>query len=300
MLNAGYWLLATSYWLLDMNQHIYWHAPLWEVLLVILTSLAFLGWLLVRALRRPDLPAALSAIHPAMNDQPLFFFDRVQGITCVNNAAEQTLNNLPVSQQQSLLDALADTLLEAYEEARITRQRDWPEANYTLIAAPIFGQLDDVTGVLALVITEIPLPPAARLIDEHLAAEPEAWLTLGPALRLHRTRPVVHVRRIGPMTAGGATATWQEYQLSHTEETLLRYLLERQAEAQTLETLFCAVWPDDEVDRYGLRPDQKNRLQRLICQLRRHVEPDPRNPRYVCTIHGVGYVLYLEGEPTVR
>ena len=79
-----------------MNQHIYWHAPLWEVLLVILTSLAFLGWLLVRALRRPDLPAALSAIHPAMNDQPLFFFDRVQGITCVNNAAEQTLDELTV------------------------------------------------------------------------------------------------------------------------------------------------------------------------------------------------------------
>jgi DNA-binding response OmpR family regulator len=130
--------------------------------------------------------------------------------------------------------------------------------------------------------------------------EAEAWLTLGPTLRLHRTRPVVHVKRIGPTTAEKATATWQEYQLSYMEETLLRYLLERQAEVQTSEALFRVVWPDDEVGRYGLRPDQRDRLRRLVCQLRLHVEPDPRNPRYVCTAHGVGYVLYLEGEPTVQ
>jgi DNA-binding winged helix-turn-helix (wHTH) protein len=263
-------------------------------------GLVFLGWIVIRALRRPDLSAALSAINPALNDQPLLFFDRVKGVTCLNDAAEQILNNLPASQQQSLLDALADTLLEAYEEARITRQRDWPEADYTLVAAPIFGQPDDVAGVLALVITEIPLPPAARLVDEHLAAETQVWLTLGPTLRLHRTRPVVHVRRISPTTVEITTATWQEYQLSPTEETLLRYLVEHPAEVQTAEMLFRVVWPEDEVDRYGLRPGQKNRLQRLVCQSRRHVEPDPHNPRYVCTAHGVGYVLYLEREPIIQ
>jgi len=111
---------------------------------------------------------------------------------------------------------------------------------------------------------------------------------------------VVHVRRISPTTVEITTATWQEYQLSHTEETLLRYLLEHQTEVQTLEMLFCVVWPDDKVDRYGLHPDQKDRLRHLACQLRRHVEPDPRNPRYVCTAHGVGYVLYLEREPIIQ
>jgi len=279
-----------------VSQHVYWHAPLWEVLLVGLISLTFLGWLIMRALRRPDLSAALSAISPALSDQPLFFFERVKGVTCLNDAAEQILNNLPVSQQQFLLDVLTETLLEAYEEARVTRHQDWPEAEHALVAVPIFGRPDGVTGVLALVIAEIPPPPAERPVDEHLAAEPEAWLTLSPVLRLHRTRPVVHVRRIGP----NAVATWQEYRLSHTEETLLRYLLEHQAEVQTAETLFRAVWPEDEVDSYGLRPDQKNRLQRLVYQLRQHVEPDPRNPRYVCTAHGIGYVLYLEQEPTVQ
>ncbi len=285
--------------MLDMGQHVYWHAPLWEVLLVVLMSLVLLGWLVVCALRRLNLPAALSAINPALNDQPLLFFDRVKDVTCLNDAAEQILNNLPASQQQSLLDALADTLLEAYEEARITRQQDWPESDYTLVAVPIFRQPDDVTGVLALVITETSLPPPDRPADELLAAETKAWLTLGSTLRLHRTRPVVHVRRASPTTAENATVTWQEYQLSHMEETLLRYLLEHQTGVQTSETLFRVVWPDDKVDRYGLRPDQKDRLRSLVCQLRRHVEPDPHNPRYVCTAHGVGYVLYLEQEPAV-
>ncbi|MBE9472428.1 MAG: winged helix-turn-helix domain-containing protein [Anaerolineae bacterium] len=283
-----------------MGQHVYWHAPLWEVLLVVLTSLVLLGWLVVRALRRPDLSAALSAINPALNDQPLFFFDRVKGVTCLNDAAEQTFNSLLASQQQFLLDVLTETLLEAYKEARITRRQDWPDSDYTLIAAPIFRQPDGVTGVLALVTAETPLPPADRPVVELLAAETKAWLTLGPTLRLHRTRPVVYVRRISPTTAEVATATWQEYRLSHTEETLLRYLLEHRAEVQTAETLFRAVWPDDEVDRYGLRPDQRDRLRRLVCQLRQHVEPDPHNPRYVCTAHGIGYVLYLEQEPTVQ
>lgn len=283
-----------------MGQYVYWHAPLWEVLLVILISLALLGWLVVCLLRRLDLAAALSAIHPALNDQPLFFFDCVKGLTCLNEAAEQTLNTLPASRQQFLLDVLTETLLEAYQEARITRQQDWPESDHTLIAAPISRQPDVVAGVLALVTTETPLPPAVRLTEEHLAVETEAWLTLGRTLRLHCTRPVVRVRRISSTTAEKATAIWQEYQLSHMEETLLRYLLEHQAEVQTSETLFRVVWPDDEVDRYGLRPDQRDRLRHLVCQLRRHVEPDPRNPRYVCTVHGVGYVLYLEQEATVQ
>jgi hypothetical protein len=283
-----------------MGQHVYWHAPLWEVLLVILIGLALLGWLVVRLLRRPDLAAMLSAIHPTLNDQPLFFFDCVKGITCLNEAAERTLNNLPASRQQFLLDVLTETLLEAYEEARITRQQDWPESDHTLIAAPISRQPDVIAGVLALVATETPLPPAVGLAEEYRAVKTEAWLTLGRTLRLHCTRPVVHVKRIGPTMAEKATTTWQEYQLSYMEETLLRYLLEHQAEVQTSETLFRVVWPDDKVDRYGLRPDQRDRLRRLVCQLRRHVEPDLRNPRYVCTAHGVGYVLYREQELAVQ
>lgn len=282
-----------------MGQYVYWHAPLWEVLAVALISLALLTWLIARLLRRPDLAAALSAVNPVLNDQPLFFFERVKGITCLNDAARRALDNLPASRQQFLLDVLIETLLEAYEEGHITQQQNWPESDSVLTAIPIFRQPDAVAGVLAIVTTETPLPPAARPIDQHLVAETEDWLTLGPTLRLHRTRPVVHVKRTGPTMGKEATATWQEYQLSHTEETLLRYLLEHRGEVQASETLFRVVWPDDEVDRYGLRPDQRDRLRHLVYQLRQHVEPDPRNPRYVCTAHGLGYVLYLEQAPAV-
>ena len=283
-----------------MSQYVYWHAPLWEILLVALIGLAMLGWLIARALCRPDLSTALSAVNPALNDQPLFFFDRVKGVTCLNDVAEQTLRNLPASQQQSLLDVLMDTLLEACYEARITQQQDWPESDYTLIAVPLSKQPDDVTGVLVLVTAETPLPPPECPVDEPLTAETKYWLTLSPTLRLNRARPVVYVRCISPVAAGNTTATWQEYQLGHMEETLLRYLLEHQAEVQTAEMLFRAIWPEDPVERYGLRPDQKDRLRHLVFQLRRHIEPDPRNPRYVCTAHGVGYVLYLEQEPNVQ
>lgn len=283
-----------------MNQYIYWHAPLWQALLALLISVAFLGWLVRRALRRPDLSAALSTINPALNDQPLFFFDHVKGITSLNGAAEQTLDNLPVSRKRFLLDALTDTLLEAYEEARVTQQRDWPKSDHALVAFPIFRQPDDIAGVLALVTVEIPLPPANDLADAPLAAEAEAWLTLGPTLRLHRTRPVVHVRRASSTTAADARSIWQEHQLSHTEDTLLRYLLGHQAEVKAAQVLFRVVWPDDQVDRYGLRADQKDRLRRLVYQLRNHVEPVPRNPCYVCTAHGAGYVLYQEEESTTQ
>ena len=149
--------------------------------------------------------------------------------------------------------------------------------------------------MLALVAAEMLLPPAERIADEHITAGAEDWLALGPTLRLHRARPVVQVRRVGP----NRVATWQQHQLSHAEDTLLRYLLEHQAEVQAAEMLFRIIWPDDEVDRYGLRPEQKDRLRRLVYQLRRHVEPDPRDPRYVCTAHGIGYVLYRQGEEPI-
>jgi len=78
-----------------MGQHVYWHAPLWEVLLVILIGLALLGWLVVRLLRRPDLAAMLSAIHPTLNDQPLFFFDCVKGITCLKKVSDNSNSPIP-------------------------------------------------------------------------------------------------------------------------------------------------------------------------------------------------------------
>ena len=282
-----------------MTQHLYWHAPLWEVLLVVLISLALVGWLVVRTLRRPDLSSVLSGIHPGLGDQPLFFFNRIAGVRPLNDAAKEILDHLPAP-QQPWLDVLSETLHEADEKVRVTYQQHWPEPGYTLTAVPVSRQPSEILGVLALVTAEPPPPPVERPADERPKAEAKGWLTLGTALRLHDVRPAVLVKRFDPTAAEtiAVAATWQEYQLSHIEETLLRHLLQHQSEIQMSEALFRLVWPEDEVEEYGLRPDQRDRLRRLIYQLRQRVEPDPRNPRHVCTAHGVGYVFYLGREPT--
>jgi hypothetical protein len=280
-----------------MTQYVYWHAALWEVLLMAAVFVALLVWLVGRILHRANLTTALAAVKPALRDQPLFFFDFVEGITCLNDAAQRILDGLPDAQRQFLLNVLTETLLEALTEARPTQQPDWPEPGCVLFAAPVAREPDDVQGVLAMVTAEAPLPPASHPVEER-SAEDRHWLPLGPALRLHRTRPVARVRRAVPAAIGGAEASWQKSPLSHLEETLLRHLVEHQAEVQAVEVLFRAIWPKDPVDEYGLRADQKERLRRLVFQVRQRVEPDPRNPRYLRTAHGVGYALYPERDLT--
>jgi DNA-binding response OmpR family regulator len=84
------------------------------------------------------------------------------------------------------------------------------------------------------------------------------------------------------------------------EEQLLRYLLDHPVGVQPAAALFRVIWPDDDIGGYGLRPEQQDRLRRLVYQLRQHTEPDPRNPRFVVTAHGVGYALYPEQDLAVR
>jgi hypothetical protein len=248
----------------------------------------------MRALRPPDLSTALSALVPALSIYPLFFFDQVRGVICLNDPAKQLLQDLLSSQDQFRMNRLTGSLLEAYEEGRVIRQEGWPNSEYTLVAVPIASPEGDVKGVLALMTTERQPPPLAQFAEPDVITEQRDWLTIGSALRVHALRPLVHVRRNGADSAEGEVLSWQEYQLSYLEETLLRHLLKHPAEVQTAETLFRVVWPDDDVYTYGLRPEQQDRLRRLIYQVRQHTEPDPRNPRFVVTAHGVGYVLYPE------
>ncbi len=279
-----------------MTQHVYWQAPLWEVLLLGLTGLALLVWLLWRAVRRPGPSAALAAIEPALNEQPLFYFDGERGVIALNDGAARLLDGLRASQDPlHPLDVLADTLQEAQEESRVVHHAGWPDAGYSLVAAPVASQTGGTIGVLALIVPESPFAPLERRVDGPTAPSPD-WIEIGATLRLHRQRPVVRVEQIDPAITGQTVVAWQENPLSPTEEALLRYLLEHANEVQAAEALFSAVWPEDEVNTLGLRPDQNDRLRRLVFQLRQHVEPDPRVPRYVCTAHGAGYVLYANGE----
>ena len=280
-----------------MTQHIYWDAPLWEVLLLGIFGLALMAWLLGRAVRRTRLSAALAAIEPALNEQPLFFFDWERGVIALNDGAERVMDVLRTAQGPPFpLDVLADALHEAQEENRVVYHEGWPDAGSNLVAAPVASQVGGTSiGVLAMIVPEPPLALLEGRVDEPAASSPD-WIEIGATLRLQRQRPVVRVQRIDPPMAGQAAVAWQENQLSPTEDALLRYLLEHANEVHAAEALFSAVWIEDEVDTLGLRPDQRDRLRRLVFQLRQHVEPNPSVPRYVCTAHGMGYVLYADEE----
>jgi hypothetical protein len=268
-----------------MSSTVYWQAPLWQVALLLLVAGLLLGWLAWRALRRPDAAAALAEVDPALETGALFHFDGVHGVTGLTAGARELLAAGGGEERDRLLVA---TLLRAFETGRSAQQPDWPEAGSSLVALPLGGAGGRVAGVLGLVAAEQLAPP-------HEAPAPEAeaavasWLPLGQALRLSRTRPIVQVR-------SGASPEWETRTLSHTEEAVLRHLAARPGEVQAAEQLFGVAWPDESVSRHGLRPDQRDRLRRLVFQLRQHVEPEPGQPRYVGTAHGVGYVLYADGE----
>lgn len=278
-----------------MGQYVYWHAPLWEVLLACTALLGLLIWLTARVLRRPDLHTALSSIDPALTTLPLLFFDQVRGITCLNTAAEDLMRRLAENPDSTNRNTLTETLNRVYAQGQVVQHEDWPEEGHTLVVNPIAASSRTTKGVLALIVHEYPEPPQP-ITD--VTEEPKAWIVIGTSVQIHATRPVVRTQ-MNHNKEGNGALKWQEQPLSHLEEILLRYLLDHSTEVQTVEILFKVVWPDDPVEGYGLRAEQRDRLRRLIYQLRQHIEPDPGNPRFIITAHGAGYALYPEQEVTI-
>lgn len=63
---------------------------------------------------------------------------------------------------------------------------------------------------------------------------------------------------------------------------LLRYLVNNRGKSLSHRTLLRAIWGPD----YG---DQTMLLQALISQIRKAIEPNPREPRYIVTVPWFGY-----------
>jgi DNA-binding response OmpR family regulator len=74
-------------------------------------------------------------------------------------------------------------------------------------------------------------------------------------------------------------------QLTSTESRLLEHMMRSAGKPQSVDSLLQAVWeyPPDVGDPDLVRTHIKN--------LRRKLESDPGNPRYVRTIHGLGYIV---------
>jgi hypothetical protein len=276
-----------------MTQFVYWHAPLWQVLVVAASGLLLLGWLLVLAGRRPELSRALAAVDPALASQPVIYFDRGGGFVALNVGAEALLRELRLSGADELR-ALVDALWEAEAEAR-AGQLDTILPGKTVVIVPLFRRPEEVSGAVAVIVPR-PAPPAVTPTapaQELLSSEAEPWTRLGPALRIHHTRAVVQVKRIDPAQPD-EHAAWQESMLTESEHRLLRGLLQQPDEAQPAEALFQWIWPGEDVDDLGLRPDQRDRLRRLVFNVRQKIELDPRSPRLLRTVYGLGYALYTD------
>jgi DNA-binding response OmpR family regulator len=70
--------------------------------------------------------------------------------------------------------------------------------------------------------------------------------------------------------------------LSSREFELLEYLIDHADKVVTREELLSAVWG------YGEAPLTRT-VDNFVAKLRKKVEPDPRDPRHILTVHGSGY-----------
>jgi len=218
------------------------------------------------------------------------------------------LDNLHAVEHKYLLAAFIDVAAEALTEGRLATQTNWGQQNQMLSAIPFFDGADTPECVLLTItkasisntIPPIPISIPVASIPPSTPPQPFItentinWIYIGKDLQIHPEQPIVQVRRATDSSnrTGLDTVAWQIEELTYLEEKLLRYMHLHLNETQQAEDLFLAVWPDDEVDRVGLRPDQKDRLRRLVFNVRKHVEPTPRTPLYLQTAHGMGYTLY--------
>ena len=74
----------------------------------------------------------------------------------------------------------------------------------------------------------------------------------------------------------------QSIPMTSTEWSILQLLVERRNEVVTREQILNHVWG------YETYPDSRT-VDTHILNLRHKLERDPRNPRFILTVHGIGY-----------
>jgi DNA-binding response OmpR family regulator len=111
---------------------------------------------------------------------------------------------------------------------------------------------------------------------------------------LRRARPAVEQLTLGAVTVDfqslRATDGQRELHLSYREFDVLRYLAERQGHVVSRNELLSQIWS------YADMPITRS-VDHAIARLRKKIEPDPRHPRFIHTVHGDGYCLTPEGRP---
>jgi DNA-binding response OmpR family regulator len=80
------------------------------------------------------------------------------------------------------------------------------------------------------------------------------------------------------------TRDGRDLEVSAKELELLRYLVSRRGEVVSRDTLLQEVWGRS-------REVVTRTVDNFIVRLRKKIEPDPANPRWLVTVHGSGYKL---------
>jgi two-component system alkaline phosphatase synthesis response regulator PhoP len=78
--------------------------------------------------------------------------------------------------------------------------------------------------------------------------------------------------------------------VTNREFLLLEYFIKHRGELLSRDRLLDNIWG------YDAYPTTRT-VDTHIRRLRKHIEPDPDNPRYIRTVHGAGYLFDLEGKP---
>jgi DNA-binding response OmpR family regulator len=111
-----------------------------------------------------------------------------------------------------------------------------------------------------------------RIRAQNARDEAAGWFVVDDYLRIHFDRRQVE--------AGG-----REVHLTRLEFDLLEYLAQRPGVPCARADLIDAVWGYDEAG-WDVSDAAVNTC---VAKLRAKIEPDPANPRYIHSVHGVGY-----------
>jgi DNA-binding response OmpR family regulator len=109
-------------------------------------------------------------------------------------------------------------------------------------------------------------------------------------LRRTGVSSVPSVRRVGDLTLDvsrreARIGTDRVVQLTALETKLLDYLIVNAGHMLTSDAIIDQVW--------GIQGADRDMLRQLVHRLRRKIESDPANPRYIETVAGLGYGLTL-------
>ena len=174
--------------------------------------------------------------------------------------------------------ALLDVMLPGISGLEVLRQlkRRYPELPVILLTAR--GEEEDrVIGLESGADDYVPKPFSLRELIARVRARLRSAASTRTAPSIIKVGEVELDLRRRILRDGT-----EETRLTTHEAGVLAYLIEHQGRNVTREELLENVW--------GYSPNMQTRtVDNQILKLRKKVEPQPSDPRFILTVHGVGY-----------